>query len=499
MTTSDSRESERHSVGPSETDDPDFREQARRAVAFVRRATRFWYVPLATLLVGGASCAAFFHFLHRPSFRSETVILHTEGIAPGDPTEQAVAPRSVAARVQEILTSRALLERVLTEFDLYPVTKRAYGPVDAIEELKRQVQLKAPGGSTFRISFDGDSPEQAQRVTARLAELVIDEDSALRKTQAHVTQDFLAAEKKGTEGRLREAEYELASFMAEHPRFALDTTPLTTGAAIRASVQGAAPTVRSGSSPQSPRAIAAPSQPSVATVASTAPTDAEATREALREKAAAAAALAAARASLLEKLDHFTPAHPDVRAAREAVALAEARLVAAAERVPVAPVPVPMVVPDTKPPSPSGVPHASVPAPAVAVRPVASGRDDVVGLEIQWATLTRSAIEARQHDDQVEAALFKADIAANSVSGDNSGTQMTVIDPAFLPRRALPPERAVIALVAGALSLLVGLLIALVCAALDDRIYGWRDAARLGDVLVEVPSARRGRRARVSP
>jgi uncharacterized protein involved in exopolysaccharide biosynthesis len=470
--------------------EPDLREQARRALAFVRRALRFWYVLVATLLFGGACCIAFFR-LEPPSYRSETAILHTDGIAVGDPVEQATTPRNVAARVQEILMSRQQLGRVREEFDLYPEIQRAYGPVDAVDELKKHVQFKAPGGNTFRISFDGDSPQQAQRVTARLAELVVDEDSKLRKAQARVTQDFMTTEKKDTEARLRDTEYELASFMAAHPRFALDTTPLTTGAAIRANVQGAAPqSSRWSAAPQArgagpaPSVAAAPSQPT------------EAAREALREQASAAAALAAARANLVEKLAHFTPAHPDVRAAQAAVVVAEARLVAATEVVPADPAPPPIEPRDPGAPAPHAIPNRSALTPDK--HPASPARPDLVALEIEWATLTRNVIEARQHHDQVEAALFKASIAASSVDGDSHGTQMAVIDPAFLPQRPLPPERSLVVAIAAAMSLFIGMLIALACAALGDHIYTRRDVARVAYVLVEVPYARKRRRVHVS-
>jgi uncharacterized protein involved in exopolysaccharide biosynthesis len=480
---------------PAEETTPELREQIGRALALVRRGVRYWYVSLAALIVGGLACFGYF-VLQPPTYRSETVLLHTDGIVSADATEATAAPRNIAARVQEQLTSRQLLGRVLEEFDLYPEIRRQYGPVDAVDELKKHVQFKAPGGNTFRIAFDGSSPGQAERVTARLAELVIDEDSELRTTQTRLTQSFLATEKEQTEVHLRDTEHQLASFMADHPRFALDATPLTTGAAIRASVQGSArATPHPVTAPQWHTARAAPMPQAAGAGSPPAPTEAE--REALREKAGAAAALAAARVNLADKLAQFTPAHPDVRAARAAVALAEARLtdsiVPDEARVDTIPAPV-------LPSSPAPVEHARryLPVPAADAGAVTSSPQSLVALETEWATLTRGVIEARQHYDQVEAALFKADIAASSVSGDNHGSQMSVIDRAFLPQRPIPPGRATIAAIAGALSLLLGALIALLCGALDDRIYVTRDAARFADVLVEVPRGRRWRRAHVS-
>ena len=63
-----------------------------------------------------------------------------------------------------------------------------------------------------------------------------------------------------------------------------------------------------------------------------------------------------------------------------------------------------------------------------------------------------------------------------------------------LERESSQAERREASLVLGAAAVL-GLLIALGCAALDDRIYTERDVDRFGDFLVEVPLARGRRRA----
>ena len=75
---------------------------------------------------------------------------------------------------------------------------------------------------------------------------------------------------------------------------------------------------------------------------------------------------------------------------------------------------------------------------------------------------------------------------------------MSVIDGAYLPQRPVPPGRATIAAIASALSLLLGGLVMLLCAALDDRIYAERDLAGVAGMLVQVPRVRRWRRAHVA-
>jgi uncharacterized protein involved in exopolysaccharide biosynthesis len=119
-----------------------------------------------------------------------------------------------------------------------------------------------------------------------------------------------------------------------------------------------------------------------------------------------------------------------------------------------------------------------------------------VALETEWVKLTRGVTEARQHQDQVEAALFKANIAASSESGGH-GVQVTTIDSAFLPQNAVPPGRTMIAGIFAAISLLLGALGAIVRAVLDDRVHDGRDLSRVSEVLVEIPRAS-SRRAHVA-
>jgi uncharacterized protein involved in exopolysaccharide biosynthesis len=125
--------------------------------------------------------------------------------------------------------------------------------------------------------------------------------------------------------------------------------------------------------------------------------------------------------------------------------------------------------------------------------PVAKANEpakDLVNLETQWLRLTRAVTEAREHQDQVEGQLFKADIQASS-EGAGRGVQVDIIDPAFLPQRALPPGPVLIAAIFFVASLLLGALGALIAAAFDDRLLGARDLNGIASVLVEIPRATR--------
>lgn len=220
------------------TDGTELREQLLSARALVRRAFAFWRTALVVFLLGEI-IAVVYLLVHQPQYRSEAVLLYGERVHA--PDEAPPQPRTLVVRMRELLTSRQQLASTVESFDLYGDVRAKYGMSDAVEELKRHLEFRAPGGDTFTIAFRGDSPTQARDVTAHLAERVIEQDAELRKQQASATRDFLADEKKRADKQLKSAEQDLAAFMAEHPRFALDVMPLATGAAIRAAISTPAP------------------------------------------------------------------------------------------------------------------------------------------------------------------------------------------------------------------------------------------------------------------
>jgi len=465
------------------------RRELERLLRFLRRALHSWRWGVSVLLLGELACLAFL-LLRTPLYRSQTVLLYTETVRAAETGEPQMTQRSVAARMQELLNSRQELGRVVEEFDLYPDVRKVYGNFDAVDELRKHIEFRAPGGDTFSIAFEGTSPTQARDVTARLAELVVTEDAKLRKQSAVAAREFLAEEKKRGADRLKTAEQDLAAFMAEHPSFALDAMPLATGAAIRAArAKPATPT------PQ-PRVIALP-VPENATAEArpppTPPSDAEqrAARDAAEEVARSAASLEAARQSMADKRERYTDVHPDVRAARDAVHRAEARLESARSKLPrAAPMAAPATAQPSEKPAQRYVTVPGAPRPASGPEPKA---EDLVALETDWARLTRAVTEARQRHDQVEAALFKADIAESSANVEQ-GAEATIIDPAYLPQRPVPPGPRTLALLFFAASVAAGIATALARAALDDRIYEAEGAEGLIDVFVEIPAAP-GRRA----
>jgi uncharacterized protein involved in exopolysaccharide biosynthesis len=491
---------------PTQADsrEPDARQHLERWSAFAKRVSRYWPTVLIALLVG-TLCGASFLMLRKPQYRSETVILYVEQGSPIGTSDNPDTPRNVTVRLKELLLSRPKLEQIVSSFDLYPAMRRKYGPLEAVEELKRHIDFRAPGGDTFSIAFEGNSPKEAQNVTAELARVVLQGDSELRSEQARVALDFLATERQQTEAQLRETEQKLAAFMAKHPRFALDATPLTNGAAIRASLGGAGaaanPTTNGRAAWVTPRSRVA--RPIASTTTDPVSTDSapSAVVQDL-DPGRARAALAAARESLAESSNRYTAAHPDVRAARAAVERAEQRLETAersASQIPTVPTAlVPEVTTKQLTASEAGSQQSNAGrrAPSTQGGPGqgAVAGSDLVEMETEWLNLTRAVTEARQRHDRVEAQLFKADILVSSEGGGH-GVQVNVIDPAYLPQRPLPPGRTTIVLMFIGGSLLIGMAIAMGRATFDDRVLRGTDLDGMAEILVEVPKTSTMRRA----
>jgi len=120
--------------------------------------------------------------------------------------------------------------------------------------------------------------------------------------------------------------------------------------------------------------------------------------------------------------------------------------------------------------------------------------EDVVGLETEWLKLTRDVTAARQRVDQVDAALFKADVLASSELAGRA-VQISVIDPAFLPERPIGLGLNLVIAIFLGVGLVLGLFAALLAAAFDDRIYRASDAQNATAILVEVPRFSSRRRA----
>jgi uncharacterized protein involved in exopolysaccharide biosynthesis len=475
------------------------RDQVERLAHLVRRALR--HTGLAVVIVGiGAVLSLAFALSRAHGYQSETTLLYRQLIPESvlEGRDVARGARELAARYQEMAISRDTLRTIVEELDLHADIVERHGMAFAVEEMRDRVDFSDRGAGAFRISYIGDTPEEAQQVTQRLAQELTDKDDELRRQQVEVTNEFLEAEKEAADRILAEREQALAEFLAENPEFAEETGPgMAQGAWTRAL------RARLGDTPiASDPQLAALQRQRERIQARLDEPDAERERErrrAERRVDAAEAGVHSAQRELETMMGRYTERHPDVMAAKLELASAQRRLREAEAMLPAGPAEGHELAALHRELQEVERQIATRRAAMRASREGSVGPPEeahwVVALETEFARLLRDVEEAKERVDGLEHRLFTAQIRASSEIAASS--QLVVIDEAFEPARPVGRSRRVIA-AAGTMvfgGLAVGLLFAL--ALMDDRIYGRAELGRLGigHVSVVVPDEKSDKRA----
>jgi polysaccharide chain length determinant protein (PEP-CTERM system associated) len=133
------------------------------------------------------------------------------------PTVTATLNERLQNIAQQIL-SRSQLERIIEQFDLYPDKRRQMPMEDVVEAMRLEdVRIGQTQGSVFRVSFEGDDPRVAQKVTDELASLFIRENLEDRSNMAAQTDQFIQSQLDDTRRQLKEKESKLEEFRRTNP------------------------------------------------------------------------------------------------------------------------------------------------------------------------------------------------------------------------------------------------------------------------------------------
>lgn len=190
-------------------------------LAMVLRRKWWIIVPLLTI-----PPLVFFTGSRLPkSYRSETVILVDPQKIPAEYVKATVTG-DVADRLQNIreeVMSRTRLQRIADDLGLYPELRgKAKDDVlitamrkDIVVELIRGANDRNPVGG-FKISYTSFSPEMAQKVTQRIANLFIEENLQARGQQAQGTNEFIQSELLKAREALKQQEAKITAFKAAH-------------------------------------------------------------------------------------------------------------------------------------------------------------------------------------------------------------------------------------------------------------------------------------------
>lgn len=495
--------------------------QLEKLQALLKRMKRHWLWGLAGFALVTAISSVFV-LRYTPGYLSETVVFHQPGMSAESLGGGATATDPTILR--ELLLQRGRMEKLVNELKLHQDTVERYGVGVAVDELRKTIQFEAIGKSTFKITFVGDSPEQAQEVTAWLANELVTEDLQRRQAHALVQKKFLEEELGRAKKDLSEAEQSKAAFMALHPEV------MALAAGQVAPKPAAAPKPEDKPKPKGkPRhktvLVPAPVPSGSAVVAPPPPPPKPKPKvhtpdpKLVAEREAAVSELAQAARALAQVQASYTDEHPDVQAAKKRVAAAESRvktttdaLRSAAQDDIYADDPEPAPAPRPPPPRPAGsAAKGKAPAPQqVKIRvpvapakkkkkkkadkpepePIDSTRAGAV--EAEWMRLAGIEAEARNRTDRLAAEAFAADVASRS-RGAGHDARVVVLDEAFRPARPLR-SRLFILKIGLPLALLVGFALLVVRAILDDRIYDVDDLKQMGfdPLLTVVPGSRDG-------
>ncbi len=151
-------------------------------------------------------------------YRSETTILVIPQRVPESYVRSTVTSRieDRLRTITEQILSRTRLEKIITDFKLYPEESKTQLMEQLVERMRAQVGIELVKGDSFKLSFVYGDPEIAAKVTQRLASLFIDENLRDRETQADSTSQFLDAQLADARRRLVEQEKRLEEYRKQH-------------------------------------------------------------------------------------------------------------------------------------------------------------------------------------------------------------------------------------------------------------------------------------------
>jgi len=481
-------------------------EMAESLLGFIKRALAFW--KRSTLLfIVVAGVAVPMVFLKARSYRSETVVLYQENIKSADITggeTSADNARRAGARLKEMLLSRASLEPIVKDLPRYAALADRRGMVDAVEELRGHITFHAREGDTFELGYEGLSPQEAQDVARRLGDRIVQEAASRRAEQSKATKDYLEAQSDQNKTKLRTAEQQLWSFLALHPEFVPLTLP--GGGAKTVVVMPGAPTTPAAPAPKGDQVLAGLEYEARAIDARLRAAKGEAPLPTpAAPPVADSADVSAARKDLAEKRALYTEQHPDVVAAKRKLQAA----IEAQEKA-VTPAPPPPPVPTGKMSDTEretletrlGNLRRAIAArrahkgggplpPTLDVADGGAPPTAAVQLEVEFRRLQREVEYLKEAQHQLDDKLFKAGLNEGANLSDRN-VQVKILDPAYLPAHPSSKPRstalATYLFIAGVLAVLL----ALVSARLDDRIYQRKDLEVLDilPVIGVIPRAR---------
>jgi capsular polysaccharide biosynthesis protein len=502
--------------------EPTPRERIARFQTLARRAALHWKPMLVIVVLGMAGSLALALSV-KLAYRSECTILFKAALRTGERTEENPAEKTqrMGAKLKDLLTTRARLEEVIKQFNLYPKTVESRGLVEAADEMRPHIGFRARDSETFVISFESDAPVTAREVTNDLAESMIHEYASTNLSTAQREAEFLAKQEQRSAADFENANKALATFLTLHPEFVVEakTTAFQqgTGAGAAQPQPGTLPRPAPSGGVSDPQlavlvrqkarleaelrnnsgsgALAAPTL-----ALAVAPAGGDSVAKLIIQRDQAAKAAASAAAELAERRTRLTDEHPDVVTAKltadaAARALHQAELsLDAARRGQAGGNPYEPPATEANVQRKIAQLNADIAARQDAMRrqvaqaggldagaaldPAITETNELVQLETDWQRMLGVLHDVRIEHDDLKQRLERARLSASAAEA-SGGDQMMVIDPAYKPLTPSKGGRTKTALLGGVVTLLIAIAYAFARVVFSDTIIDSADLEAL--------------------
>jgi polysaccharide chain length determinant protein (PEP-CTERM system associated) len=145
---------------------------------------------------------------------SETVILVEPPKVPSEYVK-STAVGSVESRLSTIsqqIMSRTRLERIILDHSLYTERRKTEPMEEVVGGMRKDIRLLVNKADAFTLSYRAHEPVLAQKVVSQIASLYIEENLRSRHEQTEGVTQFIEAQLKQTETKLKELEDRLSHF-----------------------------------------------------------------------------------------------------------------------------------------------------------------------------------------------------------------------------------------------------------------------------------------------
>lgn len=350
---------------------------------------------------------------------------------------------------QEVLSS-SRLEQVIQDLNLYGKMRERKGRDEVLEYMRSKIQIQTKhtsgsGPSSFTLTFAADSPVIAALTANKLAESFIRRHLQSRQEQVEGTTSFLANELAETRTSLQKQEQQISAYRMQH----LGEMPEQMQANLQAlaQLQMELQTNSDQISRLEEERIVLERTPEVAHDGTSSAT--------LSARASLLAQIASKQAQVVDLESRYTPAHPDLLAARQSLAELRAELKSAGgaggsvSSDPVRQVRLEVLARE----------KSRLEVQQVAIRQkigLYQAKVDVVPLRQEELTnLTRDYESAKEHYRSLLDKTYSAQMATN-LEENQQGERFQVLDRAVPPDKAARPNRPRFLIGAGFLALIGG-------------------------------------------